>query len=437
MKNITFIVLLLSFIANISLASGVKQHTPEEYGAVGNGISDDTQALTKAFNSGYDIYFNSAKTYKITNTIIVKSISKKVIDLKKSTITRDPTKIGFSFLNCTSVVFRGGNIICTSQPHEGKGSENCINYIQCKNIATTHMHINGSNEMGIAHIECIDVTSSYNKVENCFRDGIHEIYCANVKVFGNNLTNIKDDALACHDYGTDAQKTFLISNGYPQASNIEIYNNVVTNAYQGISSISCKNVEIKNNIISNTVGAGIDVINTQAINISSTERVNGAKIENNQVSSSCTTQKIMGISYANGGQNSTGRAAIFVGSLGANGQISSAIRLSNVSVTGNTVTNGGINGLWFSDTDNAILSGNLFTNCCIETSNFSGTVCALYRLTNAYINNNKTVDNRVTKKHYFGFDIQTVTGNIINLTDVGSKAGYNTVSAPDFNKLKQ
>ncbi|WP_144910438.1 right-handed parallel beta-helix repeat-containing protein [Mucilaginibacter frigoritolerans] len=427
-------IIYIKQIGIIRPKSIAKTHTPEEFGAIGDGVHDDTEALKKALNATGDITFKKGRVYKITNTVIVKSV-KKIIDLNNSTINRDPSKIGFSFENCNTIVFKNGKILCSAKPIAGAGSENCINYVQCKNITTTKLIIDGSNEMGIAHIACIGVIASYNNIKNCYRDGIHEIYCANVQVFENTLSNIKDDALACHDYGTDGQKLFIRKNGYTQASNIKIYNNVINNAYQGISSISCKNIEITNNTISSTVGAGIAIFNTQAINIGGTARVNGAIIQNNKINNSCGSQKIMGIMYDNNGQNSTGRGAIFVGTLGTNGQLNDATILSNVSVVNNKVNNCGVNGLWFTNTVNAIISDNNFTNCCNETSSFSGTVCAIYNITNGEINNNITVDNRTVKKHYFGFDLQNVTGNVSNLIDKGSKAGYHIVNTPAFRPI--
>lgn len=47
--------------------------TPEQFGAYGDGIKDDTKAVMNAINSGYEVKFNSKNTYRITSSIKLKS----------------------------------------------------------------------------------------------------------------------------------------------------------------------------------------------------------------------------------------------------------------------------------------------------------------------------------------------------------------------------
>jgi parallel beta-helix repeat protein len=398
-------------------------HTPEEFGAAGDGKSDDSNALIKALNSGFAITFHPGSTYLISQTIRVRHISAKTIDMNGATIRRPSGMIGLTFENCSSIVLRSGNIVCQNLVSERSGFENCINYAQCRDVTTSGMHIDGSGEMGIVYINCIGVTVSNDTVKNCYRDGIHLVYCANVRIFNNYLENITDDAIACHDYGTDAQKGFLRAHGFSQASNINIYSNTISNVFQGISSIACKNISITRNHISGTIAAGIAVFNTRALNPGGTASVQMATITGNEINDCGIAQFILGKSYMNNSQNSTGRAAIFVGTLGPESRLDSIRRLSQVSVMDNKVSNAGVNGLWFCDIDNGNLAGNTFTNCCIEHSSFSGTVCVIYRVTGAKLSNNQTIDNRFSKMHYYGFDVRKVSGNVTGLNNKGCLAG--------------
>lgn len=55
--------------------------TPQMYGAVGNGIHDDTEAMNSALNSGYNVYIptNNGEKYKITSTITITNANNKNI----------------------------------------------------------------------------------------------------------------------------------------------------------------------------------------------------------------------------------------------------------------------------------------------------------------------------------------------------------------------
>ena len=45
--------------------------TPEEYGAVGDGVTDDSQAVQDACDAGYAVYFASGKTYYLASTVTI------------------------------------------------------------------------------------------------------------------------------------------------------------------------------------------------------------------------------------------------------------------------------------------------------------------------------------------------------------------------------
>lgn len=51
--------------------------TPEEFGAVGNGTADDTNAITSAIHSGHNVMLNAEKKYRITSTIVIDEVSNR------------------------------------------------------------------------------------------------------------------------------------------------------------------------------------------------------------------------------------------------------------------------------------------------------------------------------------------------------------------------
>src|SRR5437016_3260341 len=64
-QTLLILVVSLAFCAGVQ-ASGVSVYY---YGAVGNGVTDDTQAIKNAIASGSNIEFDAGKTYLISGTL--------------------------------------------------------------------------------------------------------------------------------------------------------------------------------------------------------------------------------------------------------------------------------------------------------------------------------------------------------------------------------
>lgn len=58
--------------------------TPEEYGAVGDGVHDDTEALQDAVDAGASVVFKPGKTYTLSNTLVIPDNT--VLNLNGSTL---------------------------------------------------------------------------------------------------------------------------------------------------------------------------------------------------------------------------------------------------------------------------------------------------------------------------------------------------------------
>lgn len=393
-----------------------------KFGAVGNSVTDDTQAISKALNSTITIGDSKkfSNYYRVTNTIIVKNLNKKIIFFKNTKILNsDLTKATFLFQNCRNVEIQGGTYGYSTRPTaNGGNSQHVFQFDNCQNVVVNGVHVVCSPEMGIAITNCNNVVVKNSLIEHTFRDGTYAHYSSNVSYLNNTYKHIKDDAMSFHDYGINAEKNSLRKYGYQQATNFTAQGNRVENAYQGLSSISASNIKILSNKIRNTVNAGIAVFNSTELFAAGTALVNRVLVRNNTVEKSCNDITINNIAIKNNGQASTGRAAIFIGSLGKNNQLNAGEtkRLKNVIVEKNRVVDSGADGFVGNKIDGLVLEGNTFINCSgqVLAKSLEGDVVELSDLKNFMANNNTVIDNRAKTLHRHAYSINGVSGKMGN-----------------------
>lgn len=399
----------------------------EQFGAKGDGLTDDTRAIIKAFNSSVlEIYSNKLKArYKISDRIIISKVKRKKLVLKDSKfLNSDISKATFIFQNCSNIEISGGEFGYVNMPvSNGDGSQHVFQFDGCQNVIMNKIHIINSPEMGVAITNCNNVIISNSLIEHTFRDGTYSHYSANVKYLNNIYKDIKDDAMSFHDYGISLQKKQLSIFGYSQASNFVAKGNTIINAYQGFGSIGAFNISIINNRFKNTVIAGISVFNAQDMYPGGTALVNKVRIENNLIQNSCTTLNINGLDLSNFGQASSGRAAICLLSLGAKNQLNQGEtkHLSNVIVSGNTVNSSGANGFFANLVDNLRLTDNKFLNCSgsVPSQSLNGDVVEIWNCTGLWANFNSVIDSRPKTLHQHGYYFSNVSGQTGNWTVKG------------------
>lgn len=394
----------------------------EQFGAKGDGLSDDTEAISRALNSNVlEIYNQKQKAhYKISDRIVIDKVKRKRLVVKNAKfLNADISKPSFYFQNCSNVEITGGDFGYSTMPvKNGDGSQHVIQFDGCQNVVVRKIHIINSPEMGIAITNSNKVTIRDSFIEHTFRDGTYSHYSANVKYLNNKYRYIKDDAMSFHDYGIPQQKKQLSKFGYSQASNFIAQGNVVENAYQGLGSIGAYNVSILNNSFKNSVIAGISVFNAQDMYPGGTALVNKVRIEGNIITNSCTTLNINGLDLSNFGQASTGRAAICLLSLGAKNQLNQGEtkRLSNITVSGNTVNRSGANGFFANLVDKLYLTNNKFINCSgsIPAQSLNGDVVEIWNCTGLWANFNSVIDSRSKILHQHGYSFNNVAGQTGN-----------------------
>lgn len=252
--------------------------TPEQYGAVGDGVTDDTQALKNMLATGNkQIKFSSGKTYLISDVLEIKENT--TIDLNGASIITTYRHLFYNFNE--DDVFTGysgnGNIVIKN----GTLYHGCTSFIHAKNILLSNIKFKNSITN---HFLEICACNNYI-IENCVFEGmvsstgtkeyinIDPCYSANFPWLNDPLNydgtpnknlvivnNIFQLGSAPYNYGDDA---IGVHNGGDtnavNHSDIIISGNIIDGFNQYAMRINCMdNTVVSNNLIKFTSSYAIE-----------------------------------------------------------------------------------------------------------------------------------------------------------------------------------
>jgi hypothetical protein len=390
----------------------------QDHGAKGDGLTDDTAAIQSAIQSNAVIFFPAA-TYLISNVIQLNSLNNVHISAVGATfLSSNLTTFMIQPNLCQWVTITGGQFLRTAPITATSPSDQAaIRIISCTDVIVQNILIDGSPGMGIGMENCINVKILNNTIRNTTRDGVYSHYGVNLLYSGNYLENIKDDALSMHDYGYPADKANIIALGYPQAGNSVITNNKIRYAMRGIASIGLKGLTVSDNSIDHITGCGISIFNTGESYVNQ-DPVSGCGaqdviITNNQISfTEQASTTILGGVFTDGNQNGDGKAAVSVGSYDAGFQYGLNLRrLTNVTVTGNQVVSGGVNGYFLNNIDGLVFSNNSARNCnLVPLAPYTGYIVEIWNSKNLSAFNNSVIDSNATPNTIGGCRTWNTTG---------------------------
>jgi Pectate lyase superfamily protein len=387
-----------------------------DFGAKGDGVTDDTAHIQSAIQSNAVVFF-PAGTYLISKAIELRSLQNVHIwatgaILVNTTLNTDTFHIDF----CEFVTVTGGKYTRLAPASaDWPTDRSCFQITNGTDLVIQNVFIDGSPGIGINIRNGMEIKILDNTIKNTTRDGVYSHYSVNLIYSGNYLENITDDALSMHDYGFNAAKTNIAGLGYPQAGNSIISNNRIKNAMRGIASIGLQSVLITGNVIEHVINCGIEVFNTGESYVGPDTHVQDVMISNNLISYACLkSYKILGKVQGDNNQGGAGKAALTVGSFGADYQYQEGNRrLTNVSVTGNMVNYSAADAYFLNNVDGLIFSNNSARDC--NTSPlppYTGYIVECWNCTNLFGFNNTVIDTSSPAKAIAGYRVRNTTGDV-------------------------
>lgn len=258
----------------------------KDFGAVGNGSTDDTAAFQAALNYansiGGGIVFMPPGRYRKADTanssLIMYSNTTLCGDGDASVLFFDDNPSVARFGNDMLVANNTSNIAFENFKVEGTALTylNETNQKQCftgSNIDGLRMNnvtITGTRFMATAFSYVKNGVFTNNRLTYCVRDGIRATNSNNIVVANNVLSNVSDDAIALHALNTAA---------IPGAGFVVTGNTL--DACQGIKILGAKMAIVKDNIIRRATRGPIDIELSNSVE--GTTPVFDIAVSNNQV----------------------------------------------------------------------------------------------------------------------------------------------------------
>jgi hypothetical protein len=250
----------------------------KDYGAVGNGIVDDTSAIQAALNrvntlGGGVVYFTPGRYRKADTspTLLMYSNTTLRGDGDCSVIVHDdlPTNPRKDLLvadNTQNIAFVNFKIEGTVYAHTVETNQSqTLTGFNVVNLRMLGVTIQGVRFMATAFTYARDVIVQECRFVDVLRDGARFTASSNVSIVGNVFYRVADDAIALHSIDPDTN--FPVPAGFtswdnvPPSSGITISGNTFE-ACQGIKILGAKTALITNNVMRRMLRLPIVIDNT-------------------------------------------------------------------------------------------------------------------------------------------------------------------------------
>lgn len=223
--------------------------TPEMFGAIGDGVTDDTSAIQNAINAGFSIYCR--KTYKVTSTLFIDGAKRFYGDGTFHLYLSEAENF-FIVLGATAM---------------GVAGETFTGEIDGINVVAHGGHRYNYVIGGVNACDCVVRNCTFN-----FEDGD----CHNKIIFFGDNAAIAADSGNKSNYLVDNNRFIFKSTvgnsvnqcepiGFGWRNDIVVSNNLSKYAKDDFGFHGCKNVIVKNNVLDDNFTARIFFSNCQEI----------------------------------------------------------------------------------------------------------------------------------------------------------------------------
>lgn len=265
--------------------------TPEQYGATGNGTTDDFSAvqaaITAAAASGKTAWLSAGKTYLCgkqvalpSNTVLrgggpSSALKFTWFDASQSSSGKDAyvrsknQQSGESNITIANFTIIGGG----SGNPSGLNADNpnglvpAVQMNLVDGFSITNMQIMQSPGISITYRAATNGNITGNYVHDSGRDGITGFWSplrnlTNIKVSNNYITRVGDDGIAINGLENFVNNVALPSDIVISNNTIEGWESPPNNKLlgRGIAVIGAKNLTVTKNSVINTTGAGIMLV---------------------------------------------------------------------------------------------------------------------------------------------------------------------------------
>lgn len=252
--------------SDVSTLQNAAVVTPQDFGAVADGVTDDSQAIQDALDyvnsqGGGRVFLpsgmyrkadTSGSLYVYSNTTIEGEGDSSVI-FHDDTVVNGRRDMMTVITGSSNITYRNFKILGTAKTHLSETNQSqTLNGSQITNLRLEGLTIEGVRFMATSFGECENVYVTGCSLIDVLRDGFRFTASKNVRIIGNYGKNVADDVVALHNSdqnGTD-----------PKDHIAHVVSGNTFEQCQGMKMLGAKVLTVTDNIMMRSIRQCVEVV---------------------------------------------------------------------------------------------------------------------------------------------------------------------------------